>query len=83
MMALVDVSEACGCMGWPCGQEHLCTQLPMALVFLTPVVVGQAVQRACTGSEAYGQARAQRVPNLFIVHFGTNRVIATGRVLKL
>lgn len=79
MMALVDVSEACGCMGWLCGQEHLCAQLPNALVFLTLVVVGQAVQRACAGSEADGQARAQRVPNLFIPQLRTRDRFASGR----
>ena len=83
MKALVVVSEACDCMGWPCGQEHLCAQSFDKLVFLALVVLGQAAQRDCTGSGAHGQARAQRVPNLFIPHFGTNRVIASGRVLSL
>lgn len=82
MMALVDVSAACGCMGWPCGQEHSRAQLSTALVFLKLVVVGQAAQRACAGSGAHGQARAQRVPNLFIVNFGTQRVIAARRTVQ-
>lgn len=82
MMALVDVSAACGCMGWPCGQEHSCAQPFNGLVFLTLVVVGQAAQRDCTGSGAHGQARAQRVPNLFIVNFGTQRVIGTRRTVQ-
>lgn len=83
MKARVDVSAACGRMGWPCGREHLCIQSLNKFVFLALVVLGQAAQRACAGSEADGQARAQRVPNLFIPHFGTNHVIASGRALNL
>ena len=74
MMALVDVSKARGCMGWPCGQEHSCAQLKRC------GNMGQAARRARTGGVAHGRARAQRVPNLFIVNFGTHRVIATRRM---
>lgn len=83
MKARVDVSAACGRMGWPCGREHSCASPLIALLFPFRLVLGQAAQRACTVSEANGQARAQRVPNLFIPHFGTNRVIASGRALNL